>query len=226
MFLTFFCARGPYHNDVGNFLECSFTDKVSFQKHSSNNEKCSSHSVFLAADDRVPFVHPHPLWGRGFERDLKDKVNPDGLHPLWDGFHRQVWPDNVTFDLLFIVLGGLLLSRICPGVKVRKLCTSWWLKWAPSPQIGNLTSTSNSYRCQSSEDKMFKRLKCSEHVAWVANHLSALCPRGSDEEDCSPAATQWKADLHRTGQLSSKLQFNFTQYWSTRSLGAPPGPNF
>ena len=21
--------RGPYHNDVGNFLECSFTDKVS-----------------------------------------------------------------------------------------------------------------------------------------------------------------------------------------------------
>ena len=51
----------------------------------------------LAAHDRVPLLHPHPLRGGGFERDLKDKVNPDGAHPLWDVFHRQVRqsPDNV-----------------------------------------------------------------------------------------------------------------------------------
>ena len=42
---------------------------------------------FLAAHDRVPLLHPHPLRGGGVERDLQDQVNQDALHPVRDVLH-------------------------------------------------------------------------------------------------------------------------------------------
>ena len=33
----------------------------------------------------------------------------------------------------------------CSGARVKRLCTSWWMKWAPSPPTGDQTSTSNSF---------------------------------------------------------------------------------
>ena len=43
------------------------------------------------------------------------------------------------------------------------------------------------------------RIFFSEHVAWVADHLSALRPRGEDEEDRPSSAAQWEANLHCSG---------------------------
>ena len=66
----------------------------------------------------------------------------------------HVYLPNVFWPFLTWWVGCVLKSIL--GVRARRLCTSWWRKWAPSLQTGNLTSTSNSYRCHSTKKKILK----------------------------------------------------------------------
>ena len=60
----------------------------------------------------------------------------------------------------------------CSGARVKRLCTSWWMKWAPSPPTGDQTSTSNSFRWKKGK-KCFWRKFFSQSM-WLESPITFL----------------------------------------------------